>query len=84
MITLDIRLDGDGAWPELKDKELIETTLTGVSALAAGTNTGRSSVMLRIDLPDGKVVMAQTTMRLFLNAANLFRIKYGHELGGPA
>lgn len=84
MIPLEIHVDGDGAWPDMKDKEVIETQLRGIAALSDGMNSGRASVGLRIDLPDGRVVFAQTSMRLFLNAAKVFMVKYGHELEGPA
>ena len=55
---IDLQLKGDGCWPDL-----VEKTKAGMSqesneplriaALAGGTEDGRPSLYLRIDLPDG-------------------------------
>lgn len=73
MPTLSIILDGDGAFPDLKDKEIIHiTTPFAVCRLKSGMASGEDSVMIRIDLPDGRVVMAETSMALFQSAARAF------------
>jgi hypothetical protein len=88
MNGLNIYLEGDGAWPDLLDKKkediihLGNGTSMSVAALSNGMVSGRPSIMLRLDLPDGKVVLAETTMRLFLSAADVFRTRYGAELAG--
>lgn len=53
METLDLRLDGDGAWPELKDigDKLILSRLHGIARLPMGMVSGKSSVALRIICP---------------------------------
>lgn len=84
MPSLQIHLDGDGVWPDMTPDKIIKGDLIGVSALAAGMDSGRASVSFRVELPDGKIVFCETTMRLFLNAANVFRTRYAHELEGPA
>jgi len=84
MTTLQILLNGDGAWPDMVPEKTIKGNLVGVAALAAGMETGRASVSFRVELPDGQLVFCETSMRLFLNAANIFRTKYAHELEGPA
>lgn len=84
MTSLQIHLDGDGAWPDMVPEKTIKGNLIGVAALKAGMQTGRASVSFRVELPDGQLVFCETSMRLFLNAANVFRVKYGHELEGPA
>jgi hypothetical protein len=67
---LDLRLDGDRAWPELKDlgDRLILAKLHGMARLAMGTSMGKSSIALRIDLPDGRTVIAETTLNLLRTA----------------
>lgn len=82
--SLTIHLEGDGVWPDLQDKrdKIIHIGNGGhmeVAGLRGGMTSGRPSVMFRIDLPDGRVVMAETTMRLFLMAARAFDIRYGAE-----
>lgn len=66
-----VNLDGDGAWPDLADKtdRIVHITDIDVAVLAHGTKGGRPSVAFRMDLPDGQVVFAETTLRLFLTAA---------------
>lgn len=77
MIPLRIILEGDNCWPDLKDKEPILTDLVAVAALPSGMTSGKPSVAVRIDLPDGRAVIAQTSMRLFLMAARAFRARFG-------
>jgi hypothetical protein len=74
MIAMNIILDGDNAWPDLKDKEIIhlngnDTPPIQVAVLNGGLASGRPSVAIRIDLPDGSTVIAETTARLFCTAA---------------
>jgi hypothetical protein len=81
--VIDIRL-GDGAWPDLKEKahegKLIhigDGSVIGVGGLAGGMESGAPSVMLRIDLPSGETVLAETSLRLFLLAAEALRARFG-------
>lgn len=81
MIGLHIKLDEDPAWPDLAEQReriihLAEGTVIEVAALAGGMQSGRTSLALRIDLPDGQVVIAETSLRLFLNAARVLQAKY--------
>lgn len=48
-----------------------------VGALTRGTKEGRASVAFCFGLPDGRVVIAETTLRLFLTAADTLRTLYG-------
>jgi hypothetical protein len=71
---------GDNQWPELQSKELIqvgEGADIGVGALDAGMTSGLPSVALFIPLPDGRVVFAETSLRLFLTAADLLLARFG-------
>lgn len=71
MIGLNIVLDGDGAWPDMVG--VPEATLESVGRLTKGTSGGHSSVAFRLRMPDGSLVIAQTTMKLFLTAADAMR-----------
>lgn len=85
MPILKVIAEGDGVWPDLvsrmddvihlKDEDVIQ-----VSALSAGMESGRPSVAFRFDLPDGQVVIAETSVRLFLVAAEILRARYGAEI----
>lgn len=85
MIGLSLQLDGDAAYPDLLDRAADVIHLAndappiGVTALPGGMTSGRTSVMLRIDLPDGRVVLAETSLRLFLLTADMLRARYGDE-----
>lgn len=80
---LNISAEGDNVWPDLLEKrESIIHVTEGmhIAALSSGMESGKPSVAIRIDLPDGSVVIAETSMRLFLGAAEVFRARYQKEL----
>lgn len=76
MIAMSIHLDGDACWPDLKDSGFVEGELAAVAILDKGMTSGKPSVALRIKLPDGRTVIAQTTARLYCSAAKAFMAKY--------
>jgi hypothetical protein len=69
MPTIDLRLDKDGCWPDIGAKHqagLLRTSEDpiGMALLSDGTELGRPSVSIRIDLPDGQLVMVQTSLKV--------------------
>ncbi|KKL91887.1 hypothetical protein LCGC14_1166620 [marine sediment metagenome] len=77
---IHLRLDGDAAFSDLQDKMDKVIHLAGdftIAALERGMESGRPSLVLRIDLPDGRVVMQETSVRLFLAAAAAIRGRFG-------
>lgn len=80
MIAMNINLDGDNAWPDIRDKEIIHlangSPPISVAVLNGGLASGRPSIAIRIDLPDGRTVVAETTARLFCGAARAIMAKY--------
>ena len=79
MIT--INLDGDGCWPDLAEKmdKVIHVKQFSLGALEAGTTKGNPSMSIRIDLPDGRVVIAEATMKEFLAASEVMKERYGDK-----
>lgn len=73
-----IILDGDGSLPEYKDRETIRGEINVALALPAGMQSGNPSVAFLIELPDGKLVFAETSLKIFLTAAAAFKGRYGH------
>lgn len=77
MPMIIVKLEGDNAWPELADRlttgDLIVIREADapiqVAMLRGGMQSGAPSVMIRIDLPDGHVVLAETSAALFVTAA---------------
>lgn len=77
---IKLKLDGDGAWPDLMDKGVIHLgndTAIGLAVLAAGMTSGRPSVMFRLDLPDGQVVCAEASWRVLATAVRGIAARYG-------
>jgi hypothetical protein len=64
------------AWAELDPHEVTEASIKGVALLKNGMESGRPSVAFRIDLPDGDVVIAQTSARLFCVAAKAIMARH--------
>lgn len=83
MPLIRINLVGDGSWDDLagKQDQIIhlgnDAPPIGVWALAGGMTSGKPSVAIRFDLPDGKIVIAETSLALFLSAADALRARYG-------
>lgn len=79
--VLTLHLSGDGLWPDLLDKTVHHLANDAppiqVSALADGMVSGAPSVAIRIDLPNGEVVLAETSLALFLMAADALKARYG-------
>lgn len=66
----------DGCWPDLKDKKVFHVSndeFIQYARLTKGMTSGESSVAIRVDLDDGRVVMIETSMRSFLLVADLFQ-----------
>ena len=81
MLTIQLILDGDGAWPDLADNPNVQFVKEpiGLAVLTNGMQSGKPSVALRIDLPDGKIIVAETSLALFAMAARGIRARYEDE-----
>jgi hypothetical protein len=81
MVALSLILHGDLAFPELKDKPVIhlgnDAPPIVIAGLEHGTESGAPSIVMRLDLPDGQTVLAETTLKLFLTAADALRTRFG-------
>lgn len=90
---LDVRLDGDGALSDLvgatTDEEVAAMREAGtiidlgtegniiLSGFKDGMTSGAPSIVMGFKLPDGKVVIAQTSWRLFATAFHALAGKFG-------
>ena len=85
MTPMTIILDGDKCWPDLTnqsgdgmaDKVIDGGSIDAMACLPMGTSGGNPSVSVRINLPDGRVVIAQTTLALLLSAGDAFKARHG-------
>ena len=74
MTSLAIILDGAGA---LKGERVVVGEFTRVLTLDSGMASGKPSVGVVVELPDGSVVLGQTSLGLFLAAADAFKARHG-------
>lgn len=79
-IVLDVEREGFRAMRGLDRRRLIhlgDAAQIEVGALAGGMASGDPSAAFCFGLPDGRVVLAETSMRLLLTAADTLKAKYG-------
>lgn len=79
MPALNIVFDATGMLNDVPAEKIAHTTETiRVGVLEAGMESGKPSVALGIFLPNnGGCVLAETSLALFLSAADAFRARYG-------
>lgn len=80
MPAMILKLDGDNAWPDLRDRDFHhlgrDAKAIEVAVLAAGMVSGKPSVALRFELPNGEIVVAETSAVLFVSAARAIAAKF--------
>jgi hypothetical protein len=80
MIGMEINLGGENAWPDLASRKLHHVANDAppikIAVLDGGMVSGRPSGAIRIDLPDGSSVVAETTARLFCSAGRAILARY--------
>ena len=85
-VVIHVKLDGDSVWPDLADKLDSVIHLSNdapplqIATLPDGMTSGKPSMALRIDLPDGRTVVIETSVRLFLVAAHAIEARYPDAL----
>ncbi len=78
MPMLSVHTHGDECWPDVAalaaDGRVIHLAGAGLSVarLPGGLTSGKSSVTIRVDLPDGRVVLAETSLALLRTAVQAF------------
>lgn len=77
MPMLHIILDGDGAFEHLRERKQHHVQTFTVTALEGGMESGQPSVAVVIELEDDSYVFAETSLKLFLSAADALKAKYG-------
>ena len=77
MPALHIILDGDGSFEHLREKKQHHVQEFSITALEGGMQSGNPSVAVVIELDDDSYVMAETSMKLFLAAADALKARYG-------
>ncbi len=66
MLTFQITLDPERPWNDLLDKEVVyfgnDAPPIEIVAMSEGMASGRTSISMRLDLPDGRVVIVETAL----------------------
>lgn len=82
MVHIGITLNLDeNPWTDLRERgDLLHVTDSmRVGALPGGMTSGKASVAISFFLPDGRPVIAETSLALFLAAADALRARYGEN-----
>lgn len=83
--SLSLHINGDGCWPDITPQSEKLTWLRSttenlsIARLPAGMRSGASSVAIRINTPDGRVVVVEVSMKLFQAAAQAFAAADGSD-----
>lgn len=80
MLAIHIIMNAEGCWSDAVGDRLIhlgeKSPPMQIALLNNGMVSGKPSVSIRLDLPDGKIVLAETSARLFVSAAKAFEARY--------
>jgi hypothetical protein len=78
---IDVVLDGDRD-RELRDaaKVIHVATGIGVVGLSDGAQHGRSTVLVKVPLADGRVVCAEVSLKVLVTAVDALRSYYGDPI----
>jgi hypothetical protein len=77
MAHISISPDAEGAWPEFRNKSILHVQDFKIGGLRGGMQSGKASVAIMFELPTGQVVFAETSLALFLTAADALKAKWG-------
>lgn len=74
LVHVAVHCNGEGCWPDpmQRPESVIEARLTSVARLPHGMASGKSSVTIRIDLPDGRIVLAETSLAIWNAVTQVF------------
>lgn len=88
MTPLSIRFHADREeliFPEIEEGQGVEAHLSEVVVVANGTGDGvntRPSILLKLELPDGKIGVAMTTARLLCAFAKMIEARHPNLFEG--
>ena len=83
MPAINLILDGDGAFFDLQGREgdiIHRKAPFTVVALPRGMRSGHPSLAIRIDLPEKKVLIQETSVAAWLAVARTLEGKFGRKL----
>lgn len=70
MASINLKLNGDGAFPELKGKKIHHVkSPIDIALLKGGMKSGKHSVVIKVELENGEIVFIETSATLFMSTA---------------
>lgn len=80
MPSLQIHLDGDGCWPDLASLKAAgklewDNVPVEIALLKGGMQSGKASVAMRFNFPDGRVFICETSADLFVTAGKSIEVR---------
>lgn len=81
MLTFHTILEPEEHWSDLLEKEVIylgnEASPIEIAAMPGGMASGRTSISIRLDLPDGRVVIVETALYELARAVRQIQERFG-------
>jgi hypothetical protein len=77
MPSARIVLEGDGHFAELQGRKIHRVEHLTIAGLEGGMASGAPSVALVAVLPDGSAFFGETSLKVFLTAADALKARYG-------
>ena len=77
---IKLKLDGDGVWPDLRDYDrglVFHPNEAEMATLEHGMESGAPSITMRFNLPNGDVVLWETSLRLMLTTMDTIVARHG-------
>ena len=71
------KTDTEPMFPDLDGLKVVKSELSHFGILEGGMDSGLCSVAIMAKLPDGKVVMIETSARLFMQMAGAVKVACG-------
>lgn len=71
------------AWDDVNHPDkIVQSNALQLAVVDKGMGSGQPSVALRVDLPDGKILITETSARLFCTAARAIMARYPNLFEG--
>lgn len=83
MPSIDVRLDGDNAFADWRDKTPHHFTTFRMTGLRDGMVSGKPCFMFAAELPDGSVVVLETSAQLLEASIRAFKARWGLDTSKP-
>lgn len=79
--VIDLKIEGDNAWEDLRQSGVVYCgTRIGMAALEGGMRSGAPSIAIRLELPSGKVAVAESSLAALETTVRALVARYGSQV----